>query len=95
MKPTRFHSTDRAANEQELRSARRFVLACDGPGIVEGARRLGVSPGYLSQLLRGERNRRLLLSELRRLRAARIPVAEAPAPAAPAGPATRRREVAI
>ena len=95
MKPTRSHSTDRAANEQELRSARRFVLACDGPGIVEGARRLGVSPGYLSQLLRGERNRRLLLSELRRLRAARMPAAEVPAPANQVAPVTRRQEVAI
>ena len=94
MKTLRSHSTDRAANDQELRSVRRFVLACDGPGIVEGARRLGVSPGYLSQLLRGGRNRRLLLSELRRLRAPHHPAPEAGAPVLPRAPMPRA-DVAI
>ncbi len=60
---------DRFANHRQLRAARRFVLGYGGPGLARAGRRLGLSAGYLSQLLQGTRRRRLRLSELRRLRA--------------------------
>ncbi len=66
---------DRAANRRELRAVRNFILGCEGPGITRAAARLGINPGYLSQLLRGQRNRRLTLRELRLLRQ---PYCEAP-----------------
>ncbi len=60
--------TDRTASRAQLRAARRFVLGVEGPGLARAAQRLGISAGYLSQLLRGTRRRRLQRSELRRLR---------------------------
>lgn len=61
---------DRKANAKELLAARRFVLdRVAGIGLIEAARRLGVdSESYASRLLAGKVRRRLLLSELRKLR---------------------------
>ncbi len=67
--PGRAPSPDPLASPRQLRATRRFVLGFGGPGLARAGRRLGISAGYLSQLLQGTRHRRLRLSELRRLRA--------------------------
>src|SRR5574340_927276 len=93
---------DPKASPRQLAAARRYVLGVDGPGIVRSARRLGISAGYLSELLRGTRSRCLRLSELHRLRTGESK--EGGGPAAQALPDTspqrtflprRREEVAI
>ena len=56
------------ATDEELYQTRRFILDFEGPGIVRAAQRLGLSAGYLSQLLQGKRHRRLTTNELALLR---------------------------
>ena len=61
---------DRRATPKELQAAHRRVLKrSGGPGIEAGARRLGISAGYLCMMLQGlvPMARRLKLSDLRRL----------------------------
>ena len=62
---------DRRATPKELHAAHRRVLKRGGgPGIQAGARRLGISAGYLCMCLQGlvPQARWLKLSDLRRLR---------------------------
>lgn len=72
----------RFASPGQLRTTRRHVLSCDGPGLAVAARHLGISPGYLSQLLRGGRSRRLTVGEVCRLRALRTSTGGSGQPAA-------------